>query len=64
MRSDLEPISYFVEGNTVRKMEAAPSTSSYIEERRRMREAQEQEEELKRQKRIARQNQEIGRAHV
>ena len=53
MRSDLEPISYYVEGNAVRKMEAAPSKPSYIEERRRIREAQEREEELKRQKRIA-----------
>ena len=58
MRSDLEPISYYVEGNAVRKMEAAPSKPSYIEERRRIREAQEREEELKRQKRIARQKQE------
>ena len=58
MRSDLEPIQYYVEGNAVRKMEPAPSTSSYIEERRRKREAQEREEELKRQKRIARQSQE------
>ncbi len=57
MRSDLEPIRYYAEGNTVRKMEAMPSAPDYREERRR-REAQEQEAERRRQKRVARQNQE------
>lgn len=61
MRSDLEPIKYYVEGSAVRKMEAAPSTSNYIEERRRKREEQERIEELEREKRIARQNQEKAR---
>ena len=57
MRNDFEPIRYYTEGNTVRKVEAVPSERDYREERRR-REAREQEEEQKRKKRIARQTQE------
>lgn len=45
---------YYTEGNTVRKMQAVPD---YREERRR-REQEEREAELKRQKKIARRNQE------
>lgn len=57
MRSDFETIRYYTEGNTVRRMEAAPSVPDYREERRR-REEQERQEELLRKKRIARKNQE------
>lgn len=54
----MKQTTYYTDGNTVRQMSAMPaSTPDYREERRR-REQEEQEAELKRQKRIARKNQE------
>ena len=57
MKREAEKTMYYTDGNTVRKMQAAPVMPDYREERRR-RELEEKEEELRRQKRIVRKNQE------
>lgn len=57
MKREAEKMMYYTDGNTVRKMQAAPVMPDYREERRR-KEQEEKEEELRRQKRIVRKNQE------
>ena len=48
MKREAEKTMYYTDGNTVRKMQAAPVMPDYREERRR-RELEEKEEELRRQ---------------
>lgn len=57
MKKEMETTMYYTEGNAVRKMQAAPAMPDYREERRR-RAQEEKEAELRRQKRVARKNQE------
>ena len=54
----MKQIMYYTDGNTVRQMPAMPANMPDYREERRRKEQEEREAELKRQKRIARKNQE------
>jgi len=58
VKREAEKMMYYTDGNTVRKMQAAPAAMPDYREERKRRQQEEQEAELRRQKRIARKNQE------
>jgi len=58
VKREVEKTMYYTEGNTVRQMQAMPASMPDYREERRRRQQEEQEAELRRQRRIARKNQE------